>query len=567
MSREKHGVRGADALAHGGRQQGQPEEEHGCARLARSKALARGDTSFAREPGDLLMALEGGKPTEQRREAERRKPARRSQEESDSPIVPGNGPNEAEAEEGLEGRGLANGKALQGHPHRTQDREIGGKRALQRLGERARKEKEKGKEAEKFTNLFTHLRVDLMKAVFYRLKKKAAPGVDGQTWAEYEQGLDERLTDLQDRLHRGAYHPQPVMRRYIPKADGKKRPLGIPAIEDKVVQGAVVAILTPIYEAEFLDCSYGFRPRRGAHDALEAVDAMMYRGKVNWVLDADIAAYFDSIDHEWLLKFLEHRIGDKRLLRLIARWLKAGVLEEGTVQPTEEGTPQGGLISPLLANVYLHYALDLWFAHEARSLVGTAHLVRYADDFVIGFQRRDEAEALLERMRERFSKFGLKLHAEKTRLIRFGKFARRDSPLDNRKRPETFDFLGFTHICGEGKGKAFRLVRRTSRQRRRNKLQALKQDMEYRREWKLKDQWTWLSAALRGHFNYYGVSTNYPALMSFWRQVRRYWHRSLARRSQRAHLTRRKRDALDLYFPLPRPCIRRPEPELPLGWP
>jgi len=565
MSREKHEVREADALDYGGRQQDHPEEEHGCVRPARSKALARGDMSFAREPGDLLMALAGVESSEQLREAERRNPERRGQEESDRPIVPENAPNEAEAEEGREGRGLANGKALQNGTHRTLSRMIGGQTVLQRLGEQARSQKGKG--AEKFTNLFTHLRVDLMREVFYRLKKKAAPGADGRTWAEYEQGLDERLTDLQGRLHRGAYRPLPALRRYIPKADGKKRPLGIPAIEDKVVQGTVVAILTPVYEADFLDCSYGFRPRRGAHDALEAVDGMMYRGKVDWVLDADIAAYFDSIDHEWLLKFLGHRIGDERLLRLVARWLKAGVLEDGTVQPTEEGTPQGGLISPLLANVYLHYVLDLWFAHEAKSLSGTAHLVRYADDFIVGFQRRGEAEAFLERLKERFARFGLKLHADKTRLIRFGKFARRNSPLDGRERPETFDFLGFTHISGENREGGFRLVRRTSRQRRRNKRQALKQGMEDRREWKLADQWAWLSSALRGHFAYYGLPTNYPALASFRRQVRRDWHRSLMRRSQRAHLTRRKLDALDLHLPLPRPHIRRPNPRLPLGSP
>ena len=511
------------------------------------------------------MALEGGKPTEQLREAERRKPERERQEESDSFVVPANAPNEAKAEEGREGRKLANGKAEQSHPPRTQSRVIGGQTALQRLGEQARRQK--GRKAEKFTNLFTHLRVDLMKKVFYRLKKKAAPGADGRTWAEYEQGLDERLTDLQGRLHRGAYRPLPVLRRYILKADGKKRPLGIPAIEDKVVQGAVVAILTPVYEVEFLECSYGFRSRRGAHDALEAVDGMMYRGKVDWVLDADISAYFDSIDHEWLLKFLGHRIGDERVLRLVARWLKAGVLEDGTVQPTEEGTPQGGLISPLLANIYLHYVLDLWFAHEARSLLGTAHLVRYCDDFVVGFQRRGEAEAFLERLRERFARFGLQLHADKTRLIRFGKYARRDSPLDNRDRPETFEFLGFTHISGEGREGTFRLVRRTSRKRRRSKRQALKQGMEDRREWKLADQWAWLSSALRGHYAYYGVSTNYPALASFRQQVRRDWHRSLMRRSQRAHLTRRKLDALDLHLPLPRPYIRKTDQRLPLGPP
>lgn len=564
MSREKHEIRDADAFEHGGKQQGPAREGKDRSHPARSKAQARGERSSAREPGDLLSALEGGSPTEPVREAERRKLCRR-QEESDSSVVPGNAPNEAKAEEGREGRELANGKALQNGPPRTRSRMIGGQTVLQRLGEQARRQKEKG--AEKFTNLMTHLRADLMKEVFYRLKKKAAPGADGQTWAEYEQGLDERLTELQGRLHREAYKPQPVLRRYIPKADGRKRPLGIPAIEDKVVQGTVVALLTPVYEAEFLDCSYGFRPRRGAHDALEAVDGMMYRGKVDWVLDADISAYFDNISHEWLLKFLGHRIGDKRLLRLIARWLKAGVLVDGRLEPTEEGTPQGGLISPLLANVYLHYVLDLWFAHEKRSLRGTAHLVRYADDFIVGFQRRDEAESFLARLRERFSKFGLTLHADKTRLIRFGKFARRDSPRDGRSRPETFDFLGFTHISEENREGGYLLVRRTSRRRRQSRRQALKQGMKERRSWRLKDQWEWLSAALRGHYAYFGVTTNYPALAAFRHQVWLDWHRSLMKRSQRAHLSRRQLDALDQHLPLPRPYLRHRNPMLPFGAP
>jgi group II intron reverse transcriptase/maturase len=434
------------------------------------------------------------------------------------------------------------------------------------VGERARKEAEKQeKDREEFTNLYGHIRADLLRAVFHRLNKTAAPGVDGQTWAEYAQGLDERLADLQDRLHRGAYHPPPVRRTYIPKADGKQRPLGIPAIEDKIVQGAVVALLTPIYEAEFLDCSYGFRPHRNQHQALEAVDRMMYRGKVDWVLDADIRAYFDTIDHERLLAMIGYRIRDERLIRLLRKWLKAGVMEDARIQTTEEGTPQGGLISPLLANIYLHYALDRWFANEAKQMRGAAHLVRYADDFIAGFQKREEVVEFRRRLEERMREHHLELHPEKTRILRFGSFAQKDCHLDGNKKPETFDFLGFTHVCGKSLRGKFCLGRRTSKKKLKAKMADLRLKL---RKWiclPLREQWQRLCSVLRGHYNYYGLTTNFPSLKIFQRRLRHAWHARLQRRSQRARMTRKKLDHLDRVFPLPRPRILGFQYELSLG--
>jgi group II intron reverse transcriptase/maturase len=546
-----------------GRKAGQAD-----APLARSKTPARTDLSSAREPGDLQLALPDvltGELVREPQEGERRT---RRLKKSDRPVVPKKPANKGrlhhQTAELVEERGLAEGKAVQGNPPRTQGRRIGGKTGLARIGAQARRQAETG-EKTTFTNLFNHLRVDLLREVFYRLKRKAAPGVDGQTWEDYAEGLEDRLVALQDRLHRGAYRPPPVRRQYIPKADGRMRPLGIPAIEDKIVQGAVVALLTPIYEAEFLDCSYGFRPRHNQHQALEAVDRMMYRGYVNWVLDADIKAYFDTIQHQWLVKMLEHRIGDKRLIRLIQRWLKAGVLEDGEWRATEEGSPQGGLISPLLANAYLHYVLDLWFAKEARRMRGRAHLVRYADDFIVGFQYEHEAKSFQKDLAERLGQFGLALHPTKTRLLRFGKFARRDCRKDGRRRPETFDFLGFTHISGRSTPGGFKLIRRTARKKRMAKMAALKQEMRKRMHWCIRDQWQYLCGVLRGHYQYYGVPTNYRALRSFRDWVRRTWHRLLQRRSQKARLNRRRLDQLDQRYPLIRPRIRPLQPQLQLA--
>ena len=477
---------------------------------------------------------------------------------SDGPIVPEKPANKAKAAESAEGRGPAKGKATQGDPGRTRRRKQAGATRLRRLRERAQREGAKReREKEKYTNLYSLLTAELLREVFLRLRRQAAPGVDGQSWDQYAGGLEERLKDLEERLHRMGYHPQPVRRTYIPKADGRQRPLGIPAIEDKIVQGAVVAILTPIYEAEFPDCSYGFRPGRNQQQAPEALDRMLYQGKVNWVIDADIKSYFDTIEHERLMEMLAHRIADPRLLRLVRRWLKAGVLEEGEIRETEQGTPQGGLISPLLANIYLHYVLDLWMRKQGRQMKGTVHLVRYADDFIIGLQYREEAQRLLAGLRERLASFGLALHPDKTRLLRFGLFARRDAHLDGGRKPETFDFLGFTHISGKGRKGQFAVVRRTAKKKRKAKLPELREEMRKRISTPIVRQWEWLVTVLRGHFNYYGVPTNYPALASFRHTVLAMWHRVLRRRSQRAHLTRPQLDLLERRYPLPLPRIRR----------
>jgi RNA-directed DNA polymerase len=347
---------------------------------------------------------------------------------------------------------------------------------LQRIGERA-----KQKPKEKWTNLLSHIRASLLKEAYQRLRRNAAAGVDEVTWGEYGERLDARLLDLQDRVHRGSYHPQPVRRVFIPKGDGKLRPLGIPALEDKIVQQAVVMILTPIYEAEFIGFSYGFRPGRSQHDALDAL-AEAIRGKVNWVLDADIKAFFDTIEHRHLQAFLEHRIGDTRMVRLLMKWAKAGVLEDGKRHETDAGTPQGGLISPLLANLYLHYVLDLWvLSWRKKHASGEMYVVRYADDFVMGFQKEQDAMEMHRALAQRLEYFGLQLHPQKTRVIEFGRFARKSRAGRGLAKPETFDFLGFTHIAGISRDGRFQLQRRTSRKKRQAKLARLKEESERRR--------------------------------------------------------------------------------------
>jgi len=510
-----------------------------------SESSARSHKPYAREPGDLAGASPQVEADRQSREGDEPQAGMNASEESRAPIVPEKSTNsEVTPEEPMEGRGAANGKLAERNTHRAQDRE----RVLthlQRVGERAKEKKQ-----EQFVNLLSHIKVPLLSEAYQGLKKNAAAGVDGETWAQYGEDLDARLTDLQDRVHRGSYHPQPVRRVHIPKTDGGTRPLGIPALEDKVLQQAVRMILEPIYEADFLGFSYGFRPKRSQHKALDALYVGL-GGKANWVLDVDIRSFFDTIDHGWLRRFIEHRIGDARLVRLLLKWLKAGVMEEGKLHAVETGTPQGGIISPLLANVYLHYALDLW-VHQWRkqNARGEVRIVRYADDAVMCFQHEQDARAMHTALAERLAKFSLELHPVKTRLIRFGRFAQRDSALDGRARPETFDFLGFTHICAQDPGGQFRLVRRTSRRKRTAKLAALKEETERRKHDRVVEQHAWLNSVLRGHYNYYGVPGNFCALASFRRRVRYHWHRALQRRSQRARWTQAKRAAFDARFPL-----------------
>ncbi len=378
--------------------------------------------------------------------------------------------------------------------------------------------------------------------------------MDGVTWPEYEDGLEDRLADLHRRVHTGTYRAQPSKRAYIPKPDGRKRPLGIAALEDKVVQQAVVTVLNQIYEVDFLGFSYGFRPGRGAHDALDSLWVGIMGKKVNWVLDADIQGFFDTISLEWLVKFLEHRIADRRLLRLIQKWLRAGVSEDGQWSKAEVGTPQGAVASPLLANVYLHYVFDLWVEQwRTRSATGDVIVVRYADDFLVGFQYRHEAERFLHELQERFGKFGLTLHPDKTRLIEFGRFAARDRRQRGQGKPEPFDFLGFTHCCGQKRQSGgFCVKRKTVSKRLRAKLQAVRAALLKRRHEPLGQQVGWLQGVVRGYYNYHAIPGNMPALETFRREALRYWLHALRRRSQRGALT------WERFGPLTERCIPKP---------
>jgi RNA-directed DNA polymerase len=434
--------------------------------------------------------------------------------------------------EGLEGRGLAEGNLPQQNMPRTQGR-AGMPSALGRVGEVARRDKKV-----RFTTLMHHIyNSDTLRGAYFSLKREAAPGVDGQTWREYGEQLEENLKDLSERLKRGAYRAKPVRRVLIPKPDGRQRPLGVTAFEDKLVQRALVEVFNQIYEADFLGFSYGFRPGRNPHSALDALAVGISRKKVNWVFDADIRGYFDAINHGWLVKFVEHRIADRRTVRLIQKWLNAGVLEDGERKQSEVGTPQGGVASPLLANIYLHYVFDLWAQAWRRQAQGDVIIVRYADDITVGFQYEAEARRFWADLAKRFAEFGLELHPEKTRLLEFGRFAADTRKRNGRGKPETFDFLGFTHICGKSRNGKFLLLRRTSRKRVRRKLGEVKAELRRRMHDPVPEVGKWLRSVIQGHINYYGVPLNYAALSGFRYQVIRRWQRALSRRSQTAHVT------------------------------
>jgi RNA-directed DNA polymerase len=480
------------------------------------------------------------------------------QRKSDPPIVPVKLPNKAAlaAAEVIERRGGAKGNAVRSSTCQTQSWESVSP-ALDRIRETARRDKRV-----RFTALLHHVTIDLLRCSFYQLKRQAAAGIDGVTWNQYEAGLEKHLPDLHGRVHRGAYRAKPSRRQYIPKPDGRQRPLGIAALEDKVVQRAVVEILNAIYETDFLGFSYGFRPGRSQHDALDALAAAIYRKKVNWILDADIRAFFDSVSWEWLVRFLEHRIAERRLLRLIGKWLKAGVLEDGRLLTVERGTPQGAVISPVLANIYLHYVYDLW-VHQWRkqNADGEVIVVRYADDTVVGFQRRSDAERFLNELRQRLQKFGLELHPQKTRIIEFGRFAERSRKAQGLRKPETFAFLGFTHICGTSRSGGYLILRHTIRQRLREKLRQVKETIGRMMHRPVAEQGLYLKQVMNGYFNYFAVPTNSRAINSFYRHVTWYWCRALRRRGQISRLTwQRMKRLIDYWLPPAR--IRHPLPDV-----
>jgi group II intron reverse transcriptase/maturase len=415
---------------------------------------------------------------------------------------------------------------------------------------------------ERFTALLHHVSVDLLRAGFYALKRQAAPGVDGVTWQEYETGLEDRLVGLHNRVHRGAYRAQPSRRVYIPKANGRQRPLGIAALEDKVVQQAVVTILNQLYEVDFKGFSYGFRPGRGPHQALDALNVGIQRKRVNWVLDADIRGFFDNMSHEWTMKFIEHRVADRRILGLIQKWLKAGVSEDGQWSETKVGTPQGAVVSPLLANVYLHYVFDLWVeVWRKKVATGDVIVVRYADDLVLGFQHRADAERFLRDFGERLVKFGLELHADKTRLIEFGRFAVRNRKQRGKGKPETFTFLGFTHFCGQySRNESFIVWRITAKKRMIAKLKVIKAELQRRKHHRTSEVGAWLRKVVLGYYQYHAVPGNSSQLRIFSRRVCRLWRGVLVRRSQRADVR------WDRLFPIlnrwiPPPRILHPYPD------
>jgi RNA-directed DNA polymerase len=482
-------------------------------------------------------------------------------EKSDSAIVAAKPTNnasvsKADAAEPVEPRVGTERKAEEQSTLRTQGR-ARVSQALDGLRKAARQRKK-----EKLTALFHHINVDLLRESFFALKRDAAPGVDGQMWKDYAEDLEPRLQDLHARVQRGAYRAQPSRRTYIPKADGRQRPLAVTALEDKIVQRATVAVLNCIYEEEFLGFSYGFRPKRGQHDCLDALVVGISSRKVRFVLDADIQNFFGAVSQDWLVRFVEHRIGDKRIIRLIQKWLKAGVLEDGIVTTSETGTGQGSVASPLLANVYLHYVFDLWAERwRRREAKGDMIIVRYADDIVVGFQHEADARRFWDAMRERLQEFSLSLHPEKTRLIEFGRFAADKRAQRGLGKPETFNFLGFTFICGKSLKGKFLVMRKSRSDRVRAKLREIKEELRRRMHQPIPEQGKWLAQVVRGFFAYHAVPTNYDTLGTFCRRVTELWKRSLQRRSQRADLTwaRMYRLADDW---LPKPKILHPWPNV-----
>jgi group II intron reverse transcriptase/maturase len=482
---------------------------------------------------------------------------------SDSSVVPTKAPNTAAepAVEVQEGSGLTKGNSPDRHDGRTQGRAHPSD-GIERVRQAARRDRK-----QRFTALMHHVYdVDRLRRAYFALKRDAAAGIDGETWRHYGEALEANLQDLAARLQRGAYRACPVRRVYIPKADGRQRPLGVPTLEDKLVQRAVVEVLNAMYEQDFLGFSYGFRPKRSPHDALDALTVGIETRHVNWVLDADIRGFFDTVNHEWLIRFLEHRIADQRLIRLVQKWLRAGVLEEGQRRRSEVGTVQGGSISPLLANIYLHYVFDLWVQRwRHRQAQGDVVVVRFADDFVVGFEHREEAERFLAELRERFARFGLALHPDKTRLIEFGRTADRNRRGRGDGKPETFNFLGFTHSCSKTRKGRFTVLRRTMRQRWQAKLHEVKTELRRRLHAPIPEQGVYLRSVVQGHTRYYGVPRNAPSLQAFRFALVRLWRVALMRRSQTGFVRWDRMKRLVVRW-LPLPHICHPYPDQRLAW-
>jgi RNA-directed DNA polymerase len=477
--------------------------------------------------------------------------------QSDRLVVPANPPNKAAravAEAGEE-RGRVKGNT-DGKTRPGRSAGPGVSSALDRVRQVAVRDKEA-----RFTALLHHVSLHRLGLAFDEVNPRAAPGVDGMSWAEYEQDLGINLRDLHERVQSGRYRAAPSRRVYIPKADGRQRPLGIATLEDKVVQRAVVEVLNAVYEADFLGFSYGFRPGRNPHQALDALVAGITRKRVNWVLDADIRDFFGQLDRAWLGKFLRHRIADERVLRLIGRWLAAGVIEDGQWAECDQGSPQGASVSPLLANVYLHYVLDLWADWwRKRHARGDVIIVRFADDFIVGFEYREDAERFHSELRGRFAKFGLELHPDKTRLIEFGRHAARNRAARGEGKPETLDFLGFTHICAKSKSGRFWVRRITISKRMRAKLKAVKDQLRRRMHQPIPVQGRWLARVVRGHMAYYAVPGNTKAVAAFRDQVTRHWHKTLRRRSQKTRVNWTRMDRIATRW-LPRARTMHPFPD------
>jgi len=480
---------------------------------------------------------------------------------SDSPIVPEKSPNKAgrPAAEGMEGRGLAKGNPREQNAPRTQGR-TSAQSALERVRQAARKDRK-----QRFTALFHHVcDIERLRRAYLGVKRDASPGIDGQTWQQYGESLEENLRDLSGRLRKGAYRAKPARRAYVPKADGRQRPIGVVALEDKIVQRSAVEVLNAVYEVDFVGFSYGFRPGRSQHQALDALTVGLRKRKVNWVLDADLRAFFDTLRHAWLETFVGHRIADRRMLRLIQKWLRAGVLEDGKRIRSAEGAVQGGSVSPLLANLYLHHVFDLWVRWWRKTQArGDVIVVRFADDFAMGFEHRAEAERFLAELTERLAKFGLELHPDKTRLIEFGRKAVRNRAQRGEGKPETFHFLGFTHACSRTKKGTFQVLRTTMRKRWQAKLREVHEELRRRINDPIPEQGAYLRSVVAGHVRYYGVPGNSFAIHAFRGRVEWLWRQVLLRRSHKARIKwERVKRLATTWLPPARICHPWPEQRL-----